>query len=89
LRVIPPLDPQAGKRYVKTIQGGMASEGVDGLYKVTTRNEDYINPTTNEVLSWRGISSCYSDSDEGLENWQQRLHKVSSRRCARITKTLR
>jgi len=38
LRVIAPLDPKAGKSYVETIQGGMASEGVDGLYKVTTCN---------------------------------------------------
>ena len=30
-----------------------------------------------------------SDSDVGLENWQQCLHEVSRRRLARITKTLR
>ena len=29
-----------------------------------------------------------SDSDVGLKNWEQRLHEVSGRRLARITKTL-
>ena len=29
-----------------------------------------------------------SNSDIGLENWQQHLHEVSRRRLARITKTL-
>jgi len=53
------------------------------------RTKDYINPTTDGNLSWRSISSCSSDSDEGLENWQQRLHEVFVRRCARITKSLR
>ena len=30
-----------------------------------------------------------SNLDVGLENWQQRLHEVSGRRLASITKTLR
>ena len=29
-----------------------------------------------------------SDSEVGLENWKQRLHEVSGRRLARITRTL-
>jgi hypothetical protein len=32
---------------------------------------------------------CSLDSDIGLENWQQRLHEVSTRRCARIECTIR
>jgi len=66
--VISPLDPKDGQRYVETIRGGMAAEGLDNIYKVTKSVEDYINPTTDGNISWRGISSCTSDSDEGLEN---------------------
>jgi len=51
LRVIAPLDPKAGTIYVETIQRGMALEGVDGLYKITMRDDDYINHTTDGVLS--------------------------------------
>jgi hypothetical protein len=51
--------------------------------------EDYINPTANGMLSWRSIISCASDSDTGVEKWQQRLHELSTRRCARMTCVLR
>jgi hypothetical protein len=43
-----------------------------------------VNPIADVVLHWRSITSCVSDLDTGLENWQQRLHEVSTRRCARI-----
>jgi hypothetical protein len=56
---------------------------------MTVRMDDYVNPTIEGVLSWRSISSCASDSKEALENWQQRLHEVSTRKCARITHALR
>lgn len=88
LRVIAPLEPKAGKIYVETIHGGMAVEGVDDLYKITMRDDDYINPIAEGMLRWRGINTYSSDSEEGLENWQHRLHEVSTRRCARITKAL-
>jgi hypothetical protein len=54
------------------------------LYRTTAGEEDNFNPTVDGVLSWRSITSCASDSDTGLDNWQQRLHEISSRRCARI-----
>lgn len=50
--------------------------------------EDCINPTFDGNLSWRSISSCTLDSDEGLENWKHRLHELSVRGCVRITKSL-
>ena len=43
----------------------------------------------NGNLSWRSASSCTSDSREALENWKNRLHEVSMRTCARITKYVR
>jgi hypothetical protein len=53
------------------------------------RDEDYVNPTVDWILSWKSITSCAKDSDTGLDNWQQRLHKVSTRRCTRIDCTVR
>jgi hypothetical protein len=59
------------------------------LYRTTACDEDYVNPTADIVLSWQSITSCAIDLDTGLENWQQRLHEVSTRRCARIDRAIR
>jgi hypothetical protein len=62
---------------------------IDILYNMTTCMDDYVNPTTDGALSWRSISSCASDLEEGLECWKHMLHELSNRRCARITHSLR
>ena len=50
---------------------------------------EYITPTTDGKMSWRSVSSCTSDSGEALENWKNRMHQVSMRRCVRITRFVR
>jgi hypothetical protein len=85
LKVTTPLDPTEGKRYIETAGGN----NIDNLYKMIAWMDDYVNPTADGALSWRSISSCASDSEEGLENWQQRMHEVSTRQCACITRSLR
>ena len=50
---------------------------------------DYINPTIDRNMCWRSVSLCTSNLVEALENWQNRLHEVSMRRCARITRSVR
>jgi hypothetical protein len=86
-RVIAPLDPSEGERFVETTC--LDLEEIGQLYRTTVHDEDYVNPTTDKVLSWRSITSCATNSDIGLENWQQRLHEVSTRRCARIGRAVR
>jgi hypothetical protein len=86
-RVIAPLDPSEGERFVEPTC--LDLEEINQLYRTTVREEYYVNPTADGVLSWRSIMSCMSDSDTGLENWQQRLHEVSTRRCARIDHAVR
>ena len=58
------------------------------MYRTTARDEDYVNPTIDGVLSWRSITSCVSDLHTILDNWKQRLHEVSTRRCTRIDCTV-
>jgi hypothetical protein len=58
------------------------------LYRTTAHEEDYVNPTADGILSWCSINSCATYSDTGLEKWQQRLHEVSMRICARIDRTV-
>jgi hypothetical protein len=75
--------------YVEPVKEEYGNQQLENIYKMTSRQDDYINPTAEGNLSWRSISSCASDSEEGLDNWQNRLHEVSMRRCARMTKSLR
>ena len=75
LKVIAPLDPSEGKRYIESARGNR----MDNLYNLNVWMEDYVDPTTYGALSWRSIISCASYLEVGLENWQQRMHEVSTR----------
>jgi hypothetical protein len=59
---------------------------LENIYKLTKIQHDYINPTIDENISWRSECACSSDSEEALENWQNRMYEVSIRRCARLTR---
>ena len=85
MRVVAPLDPLEGQRYVEPVFNEGQGDHLDNIYNVTTLKEDYINPTMDGNLSWRCTSSCTSDLGEALKNSQNRLHDVSMRRCVRIT----
>jgi hypothetical protein len=85
--VITPLEPLEGERFVEATC--LDLEEINQLYRTTAREEYYINPTTDGVHIQRIITSLASDSDIGLEKWQQRLHEVSTRRCVRIECGLR
>ena len=40
-------------------------------------------------MDWQCDISCMTDSDDGLENWKNRLYELHGHRCARITNSLR
>ena len=68
IRIIAPLDPSMGPRYIEAICVEEQARDIDDFYKVTTMQDDYINPIADGTLSWRYASSCTSHSKEGLEN---------------------
>ena len=88
LRVIVPLDPSQRERYTEPLRDE-DQDVLDHIYNITTKEEDYVNPTTEGIMDWQCDSSCMTDSDEGLENWQSRLNELHGHRCERITKSLR
>lgn len=53
--VVVPLDPAEGERYTKLVH---TEEDVEHIYKLTTRDEDWINPTPYGWISWDRDSSC-------------------------------
>jgi hypothetical protein len=89
LRIITPLDPDEGPRYTEPIREEDHAFELENIYKLTARQQDYINPTANGNLSWRSDNTHSFDSEEALENWknwQNQMYKVSTRRCARLTR---
>jgi hypothetical protein len=70
LKVITPLDLDEGRKYTEPIREENHSYELENIYKLTTRQQDYINPTADENLSWRSERTCSSYSEEALENWK-------------------
>ena len=68
MRVVAPLDPLEGQRYVEPVVNEGKGDHLDNIYNVTALKEDYINPSVDGNLSWRCVSSCMSNSGEQLEN---------------------
>ena len=62
-----------------------ASRNLDHVYNIS---EDYIHPTIDGELGWCSDSFASSDYDDGLENWKNKLHEVSFRKCGLITQSL-
>jgi hypothetical protein len=65
-RVIAPLDPSEGDRFVEPTC--LDLEEIDQLYRTNACEEDYVNPTADRALSWHIITSCAIDSNTRLEN---------------------
>jgi hypothetical protein len=51
LRVIAPLDPDEGQRYIEPIREEDHTYELENIYKLIARQHDYVNPTTDGNLS--------------------------------------
>ena len=89
IRVVSPIDPLKGQRYVEPVYSEGQGDYLHHIYNISAPKYDYIHPTADGNLSWKSASSCTSDSGEALENWKNQLHEVSMRRCTIITRFLR
>ena len=69
MRVIAPLDPLEGPRYVEPLFNEGHGDHLDTICNITALREDYINPIVDGNLSLKCESLCTSDSGEALENW--------------------
>ena len=78
------MDPQEGHWYIKIVRDE-ASRSWDHTYNIS---EDYIHPTIHGKIRWHNASSTSCDSDDALENWKNRLHEVSFRKCGLVTHSL-
>jgi hypothetical protein len=62
LKVTTSLDPTEERCYVEA-----RKKELDNIYNMIVQIDDYVNSTIEGVVIWRSISSCASDSDEGME----------------------
>ena len=69
LQVITPIDTLEGNRYIEKVDSEGQGGYLDNIYNIMSAMDYYVNPMAEGNLSWRGISSCTSDSQEALENW--------------------
>jgi len=89
LRVVVPLDPIEGMCYTEPVRDYESDDDLDQIYKITTRDQDWVNLTADGRIAWDREISCTSASDEELEHWHNRLHQVSTMHCNMMTKLLR
>ena len=88
MRVVMPIDPLEGHRYVKPLKGEYHEGNLDTIYNIFSMMDDYINPMNDGKLVRRSLSSYSLDSGEALENLHNQLHELSIRKCTRIKKSL-
>jgi len=69
LRVVIPLDPAEGSRYIDPVHDYESDDDLNCIYKITPREQVWVNPTMDGWISWECKSSCTSDSDEEIERW--------------------
>ena len=60
LRVVAPIDPLEGHRYVESINNEGQGDYLDHIYNTTSIRDDYVNPTASEKISSQSISSYTS-----------------------------
>ena len=51
MRVVSPIDPLEGQRYVKPVYNEGQGDYLDQIYNVTSLQEYYVNPTADGNLS--------------------------------------
>ena len=79
IRIIAPLHPSMGPRYIEPLRAEEEAKEIDDFYKLRINQDDYINPTNDGTFHWHYASSCTSDSEAGLENWKNRMHDILGR----------
>jgi len=80
------LNPLERARYIELVKEEYYVPDMDNTFQMKTKEQDFVNPTTEGKLSWENDIYCTSDSEEESEKCQNRLHEVSTRQCAIINK---
>ena len=88
MHVVVPLDPAKGLRYTEPVRDYDSDKNMECIYKITTWEQDWVNPTADGQISWERESSCTSNSDEEIERWQNWLHEVTTLNCNMMVRSI-
>lgn len=89
LRIVVPLDPVEGTRYTERVHDDESDGELDYIYKITAREQDWVNLTADDRILWERESSCTLDLNEETKRWQNRLHEVTTLNFNMMVKSLR
>lgn len=67
LHVVIPLNSVEGECYIEPMHDDGSDDEMDCIYKITSWDQEWVNPTIDGRVSWEHMSSCLSDSDEEEE----------------------
>ena len=84
-RVILPLDPSQGERYTEPIYHNDQAD-VKLVSPITAQDE---GTAESPAAGWESGSSCMTDPEGELENWQHRLSELHQDSNACLTKSIR
>ena len=68
MRVIAPIYPLEGRRYVEPMKGEYDMKELNNIYDISSKMEYYVNTTENGMLGWKSANYFMSDLGEVLEN---------------------
>ena len=68
LHIIIPLDPVEGSHYTKPIHDYESDDDLDYIYKIITRDQDWVNPTMDGWITWDCDISFTLYSDKEIEH---------------------
>ena len=61
--VVVPLDPIEGSCYMELVHDYDRENDMDCIYKITTWEQDWVNPIADGQISWEREISCTSHSE--------------------------
>ena len=64
LRVVIPLDPTEGACYAEPIRDQGSDDDLEYIYKITVRDQDWLNLTAKGRISWECTKDYTSNSYE-------------------------
>lgn len=64
LRIVVPLDLSKGVHYTERMCDDEINEDLDHIYKITARDQDWVNLPVEGRIPWECVEACISDSDE-------------------------